>query len=380
MRRRVAAAGIAVIALAFALAIPEEGSAATTIGAVLTGSAGNLNCAGVVTCTASNTSLPPGFQAPGGLVAPADGVVVRWRVLASTTVTPLTLRVLRPGNSATRTGAGTGQPETPVASTTSTFAARLPIKAGDGIGVDGGLIPIVPSTAAASSHFWHSPPLADGGPPRAGLAGPASFQFAINADIEADSDHDGYGDETQDGCPASAVAPGADCRLTVQVGEGGRMTGLGISCPGDCTETYPQGTQVALVARPARGFGSKQSTVTGGTCTGAELGDCTFYMTGDKTVTASFFDRRNPHTTITKAPKRKSSKRKVKIKFKSDEPGSTFACALDKKIKGRGHACTSPFKAKVKPGKHTFMVRATDPSGLPDPTPATVKFTITSRR
>jgi hypothetical protein len=265
-----------------------------------------------------------------------------------------------------------------VASTTSTFDARLPIKAGDGIGVDGGLIPLIPSSAAAAIHYWHSPPLADGGPPRAGTLGPPSSQFAINADIEADADHDGYGDETQDGCPGSAATPGADCALTVVVGEGGSMTGPGIDCPGDCTEPYPQGTHVDLVSHSAKGFGPHPSTVTGGQCTGAELGDCGFFMTGDETVTASFFDRRNPQTTITKAPKKKSSKRKVKIKFKSDEKGSTFACELDvKKFKGKGHACKSPYKAKLDPGKHVFFVKAIDPSGLPDATPASVNFTIT---
>jgi hypothetical protein len=375
MRLRLAAAGIATSLIA--LAIPASSSGATTIGAALSGAASNLNCTGVVTCTASNTSLPPGFLAPGGLVAPTDGVVVRWRVLASSTVSPLTLRILRPGNSATRTGAGTGQPETPAASTTSTFPARLPIRAGDGVGVDGALIPFIPSTPAASTHYWNSPPLADGGAPRAGTLGPVNWQFAINADVEADADHDGYGDETQDACPASAATPGAGCALTVVVNKGGSMTGPGIDCPGDCTESYPQGTHVDLVAHPGKNFGSKASTVTGGMCTGAEMGDCGFYMTGDETVTATFFDRRNPQTTITKAPKKKSSKRKVKIKFKSDEKGSTFFCELDvKKFKGKGQACASPFKAKLNPGKHTFLVKAKDPSGLLDPTPASVTFTI----
>jgi hypothetical protein len=360
------------------LAAPAAAPAVTTIGAALSGAAGNLNCTGVVTCTASNTSLPAGTAAPGGVVAPSDGVVVRWRVLASSTVTPLTLRILRPGNSATRTGAGTGTPETPVASTTSTFDTRLPITAGDGIGVDGGLVPLIPTTPAAQIHYWNSPPLADGGAPRAGTLGPPNLEFAINADVEADGDHDGYGDETQDGCPASAATPGAGCALTVTVGKGGSMTGPGIDCPGDCAETYPQGTHVDLVAHPAKGFGPKASTVTDAQCTGAELGDCGFYMTGDKTVSATFFDNRNPQTTITKAPKKKSSKRKVKIKFKSDEKGSTFACALDvKKIKGKGHACTSPYQAKLDPGKHTFLVKAKDPSGLVDPTPASVSFRIT---
>jgi Trypsin len=75
-----------------------------------------------------------------------------------------------------------------------------------------------------------------------------------------------------------------------------------------------------------------------------------------------------PETTITKGPKNKTKKKTVEFQFISSVPGSSFACAVD------GQAlkvpCTSPFKVKVRNGRHTFQVRATDPSGNADPTPA----------
>jgi hypothetical protein len=57
----------------------------------------------------------------------------------------------------------------------------------------------------------------------------------------------------------------------------------------------------------------------------------------------------------------KTKKKKVKatFEFSADEP-STFECSLDKKAFG---ACTSPTTVKVKAGKHTFDIRATDQDG-----------------
>jgi uncharacterized delta-60 repeat protein len=83
-----------------------------------------------------------------------------------------------------------------------------------------------------------------------------------------------------------------------------------------------------------------------------------------------------PETAITKAPKRKTKKRKAKLEFSSDEAGSTFECALDRKPFA---ACTSPFKKKVKRKKHSFRVRATDAAGNVDPTPAHHKWKVKRR-
>jgi hypothetical protein len=59
--------------------------------------------------------------------------------------------------------------------------------------------------------------------------------------------------------------------------------GIGINCPGDCTETYPTGTVVTLTATPARA-----STFMGwsGACSGT--GPCTVTMNADQSVTAKF--------------------------------------------------------------------------------------------
>jgi uncharacterized repeat protein (TIGR02543 family) len=66
-----------------------------------------------------------------------------------------------------------------------------------------------------------------------------------------------------------------------------------------------------------------------------------------------------PRVRITKKPKRKSSKRKAAFRFTADESAS-FKCKLDRKA---WRACRSGAKFRVKPGKHTFRVRATDLAG-----------------
>jgi DNA-binding beta-propeller fold protein YncE len=75
-----------------------------------------------------------------------------------------------------------------------------------------------------------------------------------------------------------------------------------------------------------------------------------------------------PDTQITKGPKNKTKKKRATFEFTATEPGSSFQCAVD------GQAlkvpCTSPYTVKVKKGKHTFQVRATDQAGNVDASPA----------
>jgi hypothetical protein len=84
-----------------------------------------------------------------------------------------------------------------------------------------------------------------------------------------------------------------------------------------------------------------------------------------------------PDTTVTKHPKKRSATRKARIRFSSTIAGSTFTCAVDGKA---ARPCTSPFKKRVKIGKHTVVITATSPFGIVDPTPATVKFKVTKPR
>ncbi len=81
-----------------------------------------------------------------------------------------------------------------------------------------------------------------------------------------------------------------------------------------------------------------------------------------------------PDTTITAAPPQPSSSTSATFQFTSTEPGSSFACSLDG---GAYAACTSPRAITgLAAGAHTFAVRATDPAGGTDPTPATHAWTI----
>ncbi|HVQ60242.1 MAG TPA: hypothetical protein VMS60_15175 [Solirubrobacterales bacterium] len=89
-----------------------------------------------------------------------------------------------------------------------------------------------------------------------------------------------------------------------------------------------------------------------------------------------------PNTTIKKEkPKKKKGAKRatskvVKYLFISDQPGSTFQCAIDKKP---FKPCKSPFKLpklkKLKKNKpHVLQVRAVNAQGIIDPTPAVLKW------
>ena len=83
-----------------------------------------------------------------------------------------------------------------------------------------------------------------------------------------------------------------------------------------------------------------------------------------------------PKTTITKGAPKKTDKTKIKFKFTSSEPDSSFECKFDKKP---FKPCTSPKKVKhLDQGKHKFKVRATDAAGNVDPSPAKDKFKVTA--
>ncbi len=80
-----------------------------------------------------------------------------------------------------------------------------------------------------------------------------------------------------------------------------------------------------------------------------------------------------PNTVLRKKPRKRTARRKAMFKFVADQPGSTFQCKLDKKP---FKPCRSPWKKKVKPGRHTFRVRAVNARGAADPTPAVFKWKV----
>jgi len=62
--------------------------------------------------------------------------------------------------------------------------------------------------------------------------------------------------------------------------------------------------------------------------------------------------------------------------FGSSDIGSHFECELDRRPY---RACASPYWTKAGLGEHVFRVRAIDPQGVADPTPATFRWRIPTR-
>jgi len=81
-----------------------------------------------------------------------------------------------------------------------------------------------------------------------------------------------------------------------------------------------------------------------------------------------------PDTTITAAPPATSTSSSASFSFTATKAGSTFACQLDASAFA---ACTSPQSySGLADGSHSFQVRATDPAGNTDPTPASYTWTV----
>jgi hypothetical protein len=81
-----------------------------------------------------------------------------------------------------------------------------------------------------------------------------------------------------------------------------------------------------------------------------------------------------PGTTIASGPADPANQTGATFSFSSSEAGSSFACSLD----GTPFtACTSPHAySGLSEGAHSFAVRATDPAGNTDATPASFSWTV----
>jgi hypothetical protein len=179
-----------------ALGSAAAAQAATTVGSDLTKAATQTVCATFCTAfTADNTTGVP------SVVAPFDGVVVRWRVKSGSAATGLALRALRPAGTNSYVGAAASEQQSLAGAGTTTFASRMPVKAGDIIGLDdrtpGGAK--IAATSTTTAVWTSSSPI---GSSSAMASKQPNKELLVNADIEHDADGDGYGDETQDLCPS----------------------------------------------------------------------------------------------------------------------------------------------------------------------------------
>jgi hypothetical protein len=85
-------------------------------------------------------------------------------------------------------------------------------------------------------------------------------------------------------------------------------------------------------------------------------------------------DTTAPNTVLTTGPLGATSSASASFTFSADDPSATFDCLLDS---GAWTPCSSPRSySALTEGPHSFDVRATDPAGNTDPTPATRTWTV----
>lgn len=228
---------LAVAAISLTAATPA--GAATEIGSTFdpgTSSCGNLLLQSV---------SPPADS----YAAPAAGVITSWSYQANASEIPvqLQLKVGRPAGTNQFTIVGESAVETASALPLNSFLTRIPVQAGDLIGMRPVTVGL-PCIRAMSGYSYSAYVLGDDlspgttaafNPPAAGV------QLDLAASLEPDAEGDGFGDETQDrclgvlgpmdGCPSNRFTFGklkrntsrGNALLTVRVPGPGELTGSG---------------------------------------------------------------------------------------------------------------------------------------------------------
>ena len=192
--------------LAAALLVPGSASAATDIGRVAPDGAVLADC----NSDTAHVTTPAAGTNP--YVAPSAGVITEWRFRAEGNPGTVALQVLNVIDNSTYAPIA----ETPAAALAADqlnkVPARIPITAGQIIGLrtttaSHGCYAV--SQTGFTNHQVTPAPAPGSGPTMFGT-GSGDAATNIAATIEPDADGDGYGDETQDGCPKNA-ARSDDC-------------------------------------------------------------------------------------------------------------------------------------------------------------------------
>jgi hypothetical protein len=209
----------------------------------------------------------------------------------------------------------------------------------------------------------------------------------MSAEVEIDK-VTGAGDYVIQIVAAPGGVPSNEVLASATVNDSSLPTTIHIALTATFTNPLPvaAGEQYAIVITRAAGAQLDLRVRSGDVCLGslflasAPPGDFGPVAGGFDMVFAVYVtpDTIAPETTITKAPKNKTKRKRATFEFASSEPGSTFACAVDDQA--LKVPCTSPYTVKVKKGKHTFQVRATDAGGNVDGSPATDTWKVKKKR
>jgi len=195
----VSAAASAIISISLLGA--ASASAATEFGDPCPAVTGIPTPYGIFAYTAAGDPLP--------VTAPVGGILTKWRIEVAAPgppkaapVTMKTLRLTGPENLLV-TGEGNGS----IVAGSNSFDVRIPIQAGDHLGIFGTDAEVGTPVCATTEEnkLGIFDPKATAGGSSLTASGESELRIPVVGTIEADADNDGFGDETQDACPQSAT-------------------------------------------------------------------------------------------------------------------------------------------------------------------------------
>jgi hypothetical protein len=205
---------VATAVVSASLLAPASAPAATTLGQLDPAASPGGSCIG-------RSYWAQTASSGASYAVPADGVITSWSHRANAaTGRELGIRVFRLESGTNFTLVGSSGVQTLAASTVNTLDTRLAVKAGDVLGLyvgNPGVLWWIDSGGASCTFggsastirvgFGMHPEPSSGASVNLLGTYPSSL-LNLTARLEADVDGDGYGDETQDGCPAAAGVTG----------------------------------------------------------------------------------------------------------------------------------------------------------------------------
>jgi hypothetical protein len=190
------AAAVLAVVLAVSSLTASPASASTLVGSTFPPTA---------SCTAPFTIIQTAPQPGPSYTVATPGVITSWRFQTLATPVLMKFKAFRPVSTNVYSIIGSSDAVTPPANTTTSYNIRIPVNAGDIIGL--AVLTSGPCGVAVGSIHFISGDMPVGNTSTYAVG---AGTYPVAAVVEADADGDLYGDETQDACPSQATA-GAAC-------------------------------------------------------------------------------------------------------------------------------------------------------------------------
>ena len=152
------------------------------------------------------------YTVPGG-----GGVITSWKTSTSVGTASVKLRVFTVSGTSF-TPVGESALETLTSSSSTPYLTRIPVVGGEQLGFaySTSNADACVNVGATPGDAYLAAPSGSLNQPEMSTTGSSQILFNVSAAVEADADHDGYGDETQDLCPTDPATHG-NCPVVMPV-------------------------------------------------------------------------------------------------------------------------------------------------------------------